>query len=326
MGKQDTQMKQYMGNNRRFANLINTSVFKGKKKLQKEYLEERDTTELSVILEGDEVLPYTQKYQDIMKEAIIKENDHMISILIGLENQTYIDYLMPLRVLNYAVLNYNKQIREKEKKKYKDTNEFLSGVSKDTKVKPVLMVVLSWVQGPWDGPTSLKELYDVSDEEILEILPDFKMVMISPYDMSEEELDKYDEDLGKVLRFIKRCGEAKEGKEVLRDSDIEYTKVDRENALLLRELTGKEFEIEENQEEINMLESMKRLFEVEKMKGKEEGKLEGIIEGEEKGRTEEALNNIRSLMNTLNLTMDEAMNALQVSEGKREYYREKLVN
>ncbi|MBR3840423.1 MAG: hypothetical protein IKM20_04725, partial [Erysipelotrichales bacterium] len=76
MGKQDTQMKQYMGNNRRFANLINTSVFKGKKKLQKEYLEERDTTELSVILEGDEVLPYTQKYQDIMKEAIIKENDH----------------------------------------------------------------------------------------------------------------------------------------------------------------------------------------------------------------------------------------------------------
>ncbi|MBR3839799.1 MAG: hypothetical protein IKM20_01520, partial [Erysipelotrichales bacterium] len=146
------------------------------------------------------------------------------------------------------------------------------------------------------------------------------------YEMSEEELDKYGEDLGKVLRFIKRCGEAKEGREVLRDSDIEYTKVDRESALLLRELTGKEFEIEENQEEINMLESIKRLFEVEKMKGKEEGKLEGIIEGEEKGRTEEALNNIRSLMNTLNLTMDEAMNALQVSEGKREYYREKLVN
>ncbi|MBR3839853.1 MAG: hypothetical protein IKM20_01790, partial [Erysipelotrichales bacterium] len=172
MGKQDTQMKQYMGNNRRFANLINTSVFKGKRKLEKEYLKERDTAALSVILEGDELLPYTQKYQDIMKEAIIKENDHMISILIGLENQTYIDYLMPLRAMNYSVLNYNKQIREKEKKKYKDTNEFLSGVSKGTKLKPVFIVVLSWVQGAWDGPRSLKELYDVSDEEILEILPD----------------------------------------------------------------------------------------------------------------------------------------------------------
>ena len=59
MGKQDTQMKQYMGNNRRFANLINTSVFKGKTTIDASNLEERDTTELSVIVEGDNVLPYT---------------------------------------------------------------------------------------------------------------------------------------------------------------------------------------------------------------------------------------------------------------------------
>ena len=71
-----------------------------------------------------------------------------------------------------------------------------------------------------------------------------------------------------------------------------------------------------------MLESMKRLFEVEKMKGKEEG----IIEGEEKGLHEGTLRNLRSLMETLNLTIEEAMNALQVAEDKREYYREKLVN
>ena len=62
MGKQDTQMKQYLGNNRRFANLINTSVFKGKQKIDATSLEERDTTGLSVIVEGDKALPNTEKH------------------------------------------------------------------------------------------------------------------------------------------------------------------------------------------------------------------------------------------------------------------------
>ena len=91
-----------------------------------------------------------------------------------------------------------------------------------------------------------------------------------------------------------------------------------------------------------MLESMKRLFEVERMKGKtegfEEGRMAGITEGEEKGRTEgkvEGLNegderrlilSIRSLMETLKLTTEEAMDALQVPLDKRAYYLEKLVN
>ena len=122
-----------------------------------------------------------------------------------------------------------------------------------------------------------------------------------------EELDMYDEDLRKVLRFIKRSGEAKEGKEVLRDTDTEYQRVDRESALLLRELTGKYFEIEEKQEEVNMLESMKRLFEIERMKGIQEGKLEGIEEGKIEGRERTLIVSIRNIMETLNISIDEVL-------------------
>ena len=67
-----------------------------------------------------------------------------------------------------------------------------------------------------------------------------------------------------------------------------------------------------------MLESMKRLFEVERVKGMEEGKTEGA--------TENTMHNIRSLTETLRLTVDEAMDALQVPIEKREYYRSKLIN
>ena len=63
---------------------------------------------------------------------------------------------------------------------------------------------------------------------------------------------------------------------------------------------------------------MKRLFEVEGVKGLEEG----VIEGEER----RLIQNLRSLTETLQLTVDEAMNALKVPEEKREYYREKLLN
>ena len=50
----------------------------------------------------------------------------------------------------------------------------------------------------------------------------------------------------------------------------------------------------------------------------------GIAEGLAKGHTERALSDLRNLMETLNLTIEQAMAALKVPEGERQRYMDLL--
>ncbi len=62
--------------------------------------------------------------------------------------------------------------------------------------------------------------------------------------------------------------------------------------------------------------------------GREEGREEGKAEGRAQGKTEGKLlaitASLRSLMETLGLSLQEAMNALRIPEAEQQYYREQL--
>lgn len=51
-----------------------------------------------------------QKYRDILKSAVIKQDDVAAYILLGLENQSDIHYAMPVRNNIYDALQYGKQV------------------------------------------------------------------------------------------------------------------------------------------------------------------------------------------------------------------------
>lgn len=57
---------------------------------------------------------------------------------------------------------------------------------------------------------------------------------------------------------------------------------------------------------------------------KNEGREEGLVEGREEGREEERLILIRNVMDSLKLSVEEAMNALKIPEDKRALYLEQL--
>ena len=68
---------------------------------------------------------------------------------------------------------------------------------------------------------------------------------------------------------------------------------------------------------------------VEKMgteKGIAQGLQRGILQGKEEERINSTLNAIQSLMKTLKLGVDEAMDALQIPADKKTYYLELLKN
>ncbi|MDO5295746.1 MAG: hypothetical protein Q4F00_03750 [bacterium] len=58
--------------------------------------------------------------------------------------------------------------------------------------------------------------------------------------------------------------------------------------------------------------------------GRAQGRAQGHAEGHAKGRAESMLNDLKNLMETMNLTADNAMNALRVPESERSKFRRML--
>ena len=89
------------------------------------------------------------------------------AILVALQNQTKIHYAMPVRVMNTDAANYHNQWTELQKlhRKNKDLTgsaEFLSGMKKEDRLKPVLTIVAYFGREPWNGPRTLKDLLNLS--------------------------------------------------------------------------------------------------------------------------------------------------------------------
>ena len=69
------------------------------------------------------------------------------------------------------------------------------------------------------------------------------------------------------------------------------------------------------------IEDMKR---DERREGKREGRREGRKEGRREGLEETTVSNLRSLMKNMNLAVDQALAALDISEKEWEKYRSRI--
>ena len=155
MSKKDTVTKAFMRENTVFADAFNYLIFNGKKVIQPERLQELDTTELvQLIAKGkNNKNESVQKYRDILKAAVIMEDENADYLLLGIENQTEIHYAMPVKAMVYDALQYASQVDETAKahrkerksrrnvsKKYGDeahmisSGEYLSGFYKNDRI------------------------------------------------------------------------------------------------------------------------------------------------------------------------------------------------
>ena len=176
MGKKDRYEKVYTGNTEVFADIVNYLLYEGEEKIQPYDLRELDGEEL--LVEEKKVL---QRLRDVVKQVTVRQNEEAIYMIIGLENQTQVHYAMPVRTMVYDAMHYAGQVEEIRKqngrrwKQRKGNNgdnngeqagsrvedrlltsaEFLSGITKEDKLLPVITIVILYSSEPWDGPTSL---------------------------------------------------------------------------------------------------------------------------------------------------------------------------
>ena len=317
MGAIDTEARAYMSDKTRFADAFNFSIYNGDYVIQPDNLNPMDTAAITLPY-GVKAKVAIQKYRDLLKLYAAMRDEQAIYLVLGLELQTHIHYAMPVRGMLYDALNYSQQVTEAAASYRKDNTsqsneEFLSGFRKGDRLMPVITLTLCLSAEPWDAPTSIHEMLSVTDERLLKFVPDYKLNLLAPAQIAEEDFGKFRTGLGAVMQFAKHRN----------DQDVNwmagnkrFEEMDRETADLIKTVTGADIHFDEKGEVVNMWAAWEN--------GINQAKMDGRSEGRNEGREEATLCNIRNLMETSGWSARQTMDAMKIPANEQERYAKQI--
>lgn len=261
MGKIDARTHEYLSDNKRFADIVNYYIYDGEQIIEPNQLHEMDATEIAFPYGDGEnnSSEIIQKYRDLLKSACAMSDDKAAYLIIGMENQAEVQYAMPVKDMLYDAEQYAKQVNATAKRhreinvpgKKVNSGEFLSGFYKEDKLLPVITIVVFWSADQWDGPKSLHEMMATPDKNILRYVPDYKINLVSPYDIAEDDFIKFHTSIAEAFKYIKYSRDEDALQNALKSDNV-YKQMDRETAELINDVTGSGLEFEEGKELINV--------------------------------------------------------------------------
>ena len=300
MGEIDRKMKEYFSDRRRYADLWNGSVFEGRQLVRGEELE-GDATVATYSGQGESA----ESIPDVVMKQVLGK--HTLAVWI-LQDQTIIDYSMPVRVMLDEAMRYHGQVKDIRRKnrgtEAPDPGEYLYHFRAEDRLVPVATLVVYWGRKPWDGPRTLHGMMDFSmasrgqgsrygelEEGLRELVPDYPVHIL---DLSAvEDYSSFRTEL-RLLFELYACRDSREKLQNYLDSHKECSRVDWETCQMLgvmmniRELErirNNNDNNKEAEEGVDMCQALKELIEEGKFEGMEAGRLEGIeagrLEGEE---------------------------------------------
>ena len=308
MGRKDTVTKNYMKQNTIFADAFNYYIYGGQQRILPGQLQELDTTEIVVPYGADDAGEPEQVYRDVMKSVVAMKDEYAAYLLLGIENQGDVNYAMPVKNWLYDAINYAKQVqksasshREAKDSKGHSKGEFLSGFYKEDRLIPVITLVILFSPDKWDGPTSLHEMLSVRDEHILSLVPDYQIHLITSYRLSKDELKKFHSSLREVLTFIKYSKDREKMDEAVRDN---FKKLRKEEIDVLNYCANVNLKLPPGEEEVDVCKAW------EDMKQEVEERT--------------LLKDLRNIMETLHLSLEQAMKTLTIPEANQAELAAKL--
>ncbi|MCD8073654.1 MAG: hypothetical protein LUF27_01220 [Lachnospiraceae bacterium] len=278
MGAQDTATRDYVNEADIFADAFNYLIYNGEQVVDAKALQPLDTSLLLSIFGSEDPdkeenaeeeatssgkrkrkkkqpNEAVQRYRDAVRTAAVKYDDHFAYVILGIEAQTHIHYAMPVRNLLYDGLQYAAQV-EQLRNKHKlsgdqsITDEFLSGFYRGDRLLPVITLVIYFGSKPWDGALSLMELLDIPDERALPFIQDYKVFLIEPAKMTDDDFNKFSTNLGKVLKFMQRSADDEKMDALLAEDDV-FKNLDRKAAMVIQNCANVEVEFD-NREVVNV--------------------------------------------------------------------------
>jgi hypothetical protein len=352
MGTADIVTKEYMRENTVFADAFNYLIYNGKKVIDPAKLTEIDSTEIALPFGNAEKvkaekkrkeqeaewssvknesvrkkntsrvgvkMDAVQKYRDVFKSMVIKQDEKTSYVLLGIENQTDVHYAMPVRNVIYDALQYGRQVADiaadhrRNKKDFpgKSNGEYLSGFFKEDHIRPIITLVIHFGAEEWDGPLSLHEMMATRDMEILSFVENYRIHLIDSTKLTEEELNKFSTSLKEVMGYIKYSKDKEKLMEFLR-KDTHKT-IEMNAARVIKTITNTPIEVSEEMEEIEMCKAIEDLI----LEGEAKGEAKGLIEiCLEMNFSKEDI--LRKLQDKLNISMHQASEYFEIYGRKTE--------
>jgi len=292
MSIKDSITKEYMKDKATFADAFNFFLYSGSQIIDPGRLSTLDINS-AVALRGKnkQIATLLEKERDVLKSAEIMTDGNAVYAILGIENQSYVDYSMPVRNMLYDSMQYFVQVEEltnahREKNDLESGNEFVSGISRQDRITPVITLVIYWGPDNWDGSRSLHEMFDTTDETMLKYASNYELNLITPADMQKGDFKKFKTELGRALKYIKNSGDVESLKKEV-EADPSFKSISRRTADMLNIVTNSDLVIEEKGDSVDMCKAIQGIreegIELGRAEGKAEGKAEGLELGKEKG-------------------------------------------
>ena len=262
MGQKDILLKDYFTPDI-FADAINAILYDGKSVVTPEKMRTIDI-ETQHVEERDGDIRADARFRDLAK---IVEVDDAIYCLFAIEHQSVEDYTMPLRIMEYDVREYLRQVKSNK------------GVQ--VRIKPIITIVMYWKADKWNQPVSVKDMFDKNTVRWLEYnglggyIQDYRMHLFEPGTVKEEDLEKFKTELKDVIAYVKYS----KSTEALKDYNEKYKPdLTKSTVTLINELTNSKYVFIEGKERLDMCEAFEGLIEEGRAKGRTEGRAEELKE------------------------------------------------
>lgn len=190
MGKKNVYIGKWISKEEHFADLFNAHFYHGKQVIKAENLKKDNIVKDAVLKDQNNDDVVIEKFRDINMTTSLGTK----LVLLACENQTDIHYAMPVRSMLYDALDYLAQVEDiarknKEEKNYKTSAEYLSGMTKDDRLIPILPLVFYYGDDDWDFNLDLHSLFDIDEEEyelLKNYLPNYRINLADARELAKE--------------------------------------------------------------------------------------------------------------------------------------------
>ena len=251
----DSACRTFLSNDVSFASFINAVVFEGEQLIHPENLV-RYENDTAFIINDSKRIEDKKRRRDI----VVKSDINGIYCILGVEHQSSVDQAMVVRCAIYEMLEYLKQLENKEYKR----------------LVPQIMVAFYTGPKKWNVPVKLSDYFEIP-EELKKYFNDWKIILV---DVKEMDTSKIKDE--QTRYFIEAIQAMYKGSY----EDLKrLKKMKKENFLYAAIITGSIDQVENVLEgdEMDMCEGMERMAEGFRKEGearsKSKYKAEGIIEG-----------------------------------------------
>lgn len=194
----------------------------------------------------------------------------------------------------------NEFAAETAEKSHPTSGEFLGNFHKTDRLVPVITIVLHLSPEHWDGPRTLQEMFGDIDEALLRHLPDYHINLISPEELSEEQLSLFQTDLREVLLCIKYSKDKKKLHQLMETKRF-------------RSISPAALDVINKATNSNIPYVLDQKGDCDMCEG-----LRGMLEDE---RTEGKVEDIKNVMESFKVSCENAMKALKIPEADFPKYR-----